>query len=83
MGRGSGCFGDFIMTAVSIGTPTSAQSRKSVIGNVLEWYDFAVYGHVAAIIGRIFFPGQDGAGPAVVSMAVMWGLKETAFDELA
>ncbi len=51
------------MTAVSIGTPTSAQSRKAVtaavIGNVLEWYDFAVYGYVAAIIGRNFFPGQD------------------------
>jgi MFS transporter, MHS family, proline/betaine transporter len=51
------------MTAVSIGAPTSAQSRKAVtaavIGNVLEWYDFAVYGYVAAIIGRNFFPGQD------------------------
>jgi MHS family proline/betaine transporter-like MFS transporter len=24
----------------------------AVIGNVLEWYDFAVYGFMAAIIGR-------------------------------
>ena len=51
------------MTAVSIGAPTSAQSRKAVtaavIGNVLEWYDFAVYGYVAAIIGKNFFPGTD------------------------
>src|SRR5882724_8807432 len=51
------------MTAVSIGAPTSAQSRRAVtaavIGNVLEWYDFAVYGYVAAIIGRNFFPGTD------------------------
>jgi MHS family proline/betaine transporter-like MFS transporter len=30
-----------------------------VIGNVLEWYDFAVYGFVAAIIGKNFFPGSD------------------------
>src|SRR6195256_3544201 len=29
------------------------------IGNVLEWYDFAVYGYFAATIGRIFFPNQD------------------------
>src|SRR5215471_2572398 len=29
------------------------------IGNVLEWYDFAVYGYFAAAIGRTFFPGQD------------------------
>ena len=51
------------MTAVSIGAPTSAQSRRAVtaavIGNVLEWYDFAVYGYVAAIIGKNFFPGAD------------------------
>ncbi len=25
------------------------------IGNVLEWYDFAVYGYFAAAIGRAFF----------------------------
>ena len=29
------------------------------IGNVLEWYDFAVYGYFAAVIGRTFFPGED------------------------
>ena len=51
------------MTAASIGLPASAQSRRAVtaavIGNVLEWYDFAVYGYVAAIIGKNFFPGTD------------------------
>ena len=26
------------------------------IGNVLEWYDFAIYGGFAAEFGRIFFP---------------------------
>jgi MFS family permease len=49
--------------SASIGAPASAQSRRAVtaavIGNVLEWYDFAVYGYVAAIIGRNFFPGTD------------------------
>src|SRR5215212_5186343 len=51
------------MTAATIGVPASTQSRRAVtaavIGNVLEWYDFAVYGYVAAIIGRNFFPGTD------------------------
>jgi MHS family proline/betaine transporter-like MFS transporter len=51
------------MTAASIGVSASAQSRRAVtaavIGNVLEWYDFAVYGYVAAIIGKNFFPGTD------------------------
>jgi MFS transporter, MHS family, proline/betaine transporter len=30
-----------------------------VIGNVLEWYDFAIYGYFAAAIGRQFFPHED------------------------
>jgi MFS transporter, MHS family, proline/betaine transporter len=51
------------MTAVTLGAPASPQSRRAVtaavIGNVLEWYDFAVYGYVAAIIGKNFFPGTD------------------------
>ena len=29
------------------------------IGNVLEWYDFAVYGYFATSIGRTFFPKED------------------------
>ncbi len=31
----------------------------SAIGNVLEWYDFAVYGFFAPIIGKQFFPSDD------------------------
>ncbi len=30
-----------------------------LIGNILEWYDFAVYGFFAAIIGEQFFPSDD------------------------
>src|SRR5215831_14967082 len=30
-----------------------------MIGNVLEWYDFAIYGYFAAAIGRHFFPHQS------------------------
>ena len=29
------------------------------IGNLLEWYDFAIYGYFAAAIGRTFFPSED------------------------
>src|SRR5690349_20858826 len=51
------------MTTTTIAVPASPQSRRAVtaavIGNVLEWYDFAVYGYVAAIIGKNFFPGTD------------------------
>jgi hypothetical protein len=27
-------------------------------GNVMEWYDFAVYGYLAPTIGRNFFPSR-------------------------
>jgi MFS transporter, MHS family, proline/betaine transporter len=40
-----------------------AQARRvilaGIIGNVLEWYDFAVYGYFATAIGQQFFPHQD------------------------
>lgn len=31
----------------------------AILGNLLEWYDFAVYGFLAALIGKNFFPGGD------------------------
>lgn len=30
-----------------------------IAGNVMEWYDFAVYGYFAAILGAAFFPSKD------------------------
>jgi MHS family proline/betaine transporter-like MFS transporter len=30
-----------------------------LIGNVMEWYDFAIYGYFAGIIGTQFFPSSD------------------------
>ena len=31
----------------------------SVSGNVIEWYDFALYGYFATIIAKLFFPAKD------------------------
>jgi metabolite-proton symporter len=49
-------------TAVLTGGPV-ARSREAVIagvvGNILEWYDFAVYGYFASTIGGLFFPSDD------------------------
>lgn len=54
-----------------------AKSQKAVsaavVGNVLEWYDFAVYAYVAAIIARKFFPGQDEVA-ALLSAFLAYGL---------
>jgi MFS transporter, MHS family, proline/betaine transporter len=41
-------------------------SRKKVVaagfaGNILEWYDFGVYGYFATVFARHFFPSEDPA----------------------
>ena len=54
-----------------------ADSRKAVtaavIGNVLEWYDFAVYAFVAAILAKKFFPQTDEV-TALLSTFLAYGL---------
>src|SRR5215475_6113324 len=51
------------MTVATLATATSAENRKAVvagtIGNVLEWYDFGVYGYLATTMSQLFFPGED------------------------
>ena len=32
---------------------------SGTVGNILEWYDFAVFGYFAPIIGAQFFPSED------------------------
>ena len=54
-----------------------AERRKAVIaaviGNVLEWYDFAVYAFVASIVARKFFPQTDEV-TALLSTFLAYGL---------
>ncbi len=38
-----------------------------LIGNMMEWYDFAVYGYFAMIIGKLFFPMTDPAVSLIAS----------------
>jgi MFS transporter, MHS family, proline/betaine transporter len=40
------------------------------IGNVLEWYDFAIYGYFAAAIGRTYFPDQDPVAQVLSAFGV-------------
>src|SRR3954453_12090516 len=43
--------------------PSAAQSRKAIyaatIGNVMEWYDFGVFGFLAGSLALNFFPKDD------------------------
>src|ERR1700752_1528004 len=46
-----------------------------IAGNVMEWYDFSVYGYFAAIIGRHFFP----AGDSTTSLLAAFGVFAAGF----
>jgi MHS family proline/betaine transporter-like MFS transporter len=41
-----------------------------IVGNVLEWYDFAVYGYFAPSIGQHFFPSHDPAASLIAAFGV-------------
>ena len=41
-----------------------------LIGNVLEWFDFAVYGYFASDIGKQFFPQSDRVAQQLLAFAV-------------
>lgn len=46
-----------------------------MIGNALEWYDFALYGFFVGLIGRLFFPSDD----PLVSIIAGYGAFAAAF----
>src|SRR3954466_5196390 len=52
----------------------SAASRKAIIGvsvgNLLEWYDFGVYGFLAITMGKNFFAAGDPVASLLASFAV-------------
>lgn len=39
--------------------PRKNQVLAAVIGNALEWYDFIVFGFLAVVISRLFFPAES------------------------
>jgi MHS family proline/betaine transporter-like MFS transporter len=41
-----------------------------IAGNVMEWYDFTVYGYFAAVIGRQFFPAEDPVSSLLAAFGV-------------
>ena len=66
--------------ASEIGTarPAAVQPHQSarrtalagLIGNVLEWFDFAVYGYFATVIGGQFFPQSSPGAQRLLAFAV-------------
>jgi MHS family proline/betaine transporter-like MFS transporter len=40
------------------------------VGNIMEWYDFAVYGYFAATIGQHFFPSDNPTTSLIAAFSV-------------
>jgi MHS family proline/betaine transporter-like MFS transporter len=60
--------------AADLAAPSETQYRKAitagVIGNVLEWYDFGVYGYLIPTISQLFFPSGDPTVSLLSTFAV-------------
>src|SRR5262245_64852117 len=48
---------------------TLRTALAGLIGNVLEWFDFAVYGYFASNIGHQFFPKSEPASQTLLTYA--------------
>lgn len=58
-------------------TPTDGPRRQrravtaTAIGNLLEWYDFAIYASLASVLGPLFFPAASPAAGLLASLSVL------------
>ncbi len=58
------------------GAHLADKSRRAIwaaaIGNLLEWYDFGVYGFLAVLIATNFFPGSDPTTAPAQVVCRLW-----------
>jgi MHS family proline/betaine transporter-like MFS transporter len=59
----------------SAGAPSKARVAVAVaVGNFMEWFDFAVYGFFAVIIGQLFFPPDTSEFVAILSSLAVFAV---------
>lgn len=62
-------------TQTDMTTQTKQSRGRSILaaasGNVLEWYDFTVYGFMASTIAVLFFPSEDKVASLLSAFAVL------------
>jgi MHS family proline/betaine transporter-like MFS transporter len=64
---------DNVRPGKSIATAPQSALRTALaglIGNILEWFDFAVYGYFASDIGSQFFPKSSASAQQLLAFAV-------------
>jgi MFS family permease len=62
-------------TAANFDVPLDPKRDRLVItasslGTVFEWYDFFVYGILAALLGKLFFPSDNPTAATLASLAI-------------
>ena len=71
--------GEIARTAHRLNLDTLAAEKRTIIaglaGNVMEWYDFGIYGFFAETIGKEFFPSHD----PFVSLMASFGVFAVGF----
>lgn len=68
--RGSSKSADKVMVAAASDRTRRRQFAAVGIGNFIEWFDFAIYGYFAGIIGQVFFPPAAPGIALISSLAV-------------
>ena len=64
------------MSTLTTAQPSTARPSAArvvaagAIGNVLEWFDFAVYGYFATAIGRTFFPSASPVAQVLAAFSI-------------
>ena len=53
-----------------LSVPEHRNVTAAIIGNLLEWYEFTVYGFLAAILGRLFFPADDSFSSLLAAFGI-------------
>src|SRR3546814_6897857 len=51
----------------------SARRRALIAGatgNIVEWFDFTIYGFTAAVLATVFFPPEFGSGALLATFAL-------------
>lgn len=61
--------------AATLSSEAGHHDRKRVVwagivGNVMEWYDFAIYGFFARTLGNLYFPAEDPLTSLLAAYAV-------------
>lgn len=41
----------------------------AALGNAIEWFDFGVYGYVAYVLGKVFFPDTSPSVQMIAALA--------------